>query len=57
MEAAESVEDAGQTAAKVKAAAIELVEAVDMVSAVIEENSAAPRRRRLYRTRSQIALF
>jgi methyl-accepting chemotaxis protein len=43
--AAESVyqqaEDAGNAAAKVSAAATELVEAVDAVSAVIEENTAA----------------
>ena len=43
--AAESVykqaEDAGNAAAKVSAAATELVEAVDSVSAVIEENTAA----------------
>ena len=43
--AAESVfkqaEDAGNAAAKVSAAAAELVEAVDAVSAVIEENTAA----------------
>jgi methyl-accepting chemotaxis protein len=43
--AAESVykqaEDAGKAAAKVSAAATELVEAVDSVSAVIEENTAA----------------
>ena len=43
--AAESVykqaEDAGSAAAKVSAAATELVEAVDAVSAVIEENTAA----------------
>jgi methyl-accepting chemotaxis protein len=43
--AAESVykqaEEAGQAAAKVSAAATELVEAVDSVSAVIEENTAA----------------
>ncbi len=34
-------EDAGEAAAKVGAAASELVEAVDSVSAVIEENTAA----------------
>jgi methyl-accepting chemotaxis protein len=43
--AAESVykqaEDAGHAAAKVSAAAIELVEAVDSVSAVVEQNTAA----------------
>ncbi|MBK7455160.1 MAG: MCP four helix bundle domain-containing protein [Anaerolineales bacterium] len=45
LSAAESVykqaEEAGNTAAKVRVAAAELVEAVDAVSAVIEENTAA----------------